>query len=193
METATVPTFGEILRDPNLRLSAEEVHAAELHAKGRKPLEIAHLLYPEQFADAAEAKPSERRRLRYDLERRVRWALERVAQRVSEAYPTELREAGQEFSRVLLDAVANRREGRAAQPIVGILPYLNLEDQPTPEAFRALVSDPKNYLNVSLRSPIAGKRLVRQTPVDALGHLARSLRAEAELAREQSPVPAVAG
>lgn len=151
-----------------LGLTPYETRVADLWLDGRTEREILLTLHEEDLAGGF-VKPSERRRLRIDGQRRVRWALDRIAERVAIHQPVFA--AGHEFARCVVDCVRNRKDFRAPQPLVGILPLTDLRDDrlKDPEQARKL------HRNVPLRGKIMFPKMVEQSGADSLRHLAAGL------------------
>jgi hypothetical protein len=178
-----------IINDPALKLSAFERECALRwpECEGSE-LELTRRMFAAEIAELADC-PSRKKRdaFLFDAQRRVRWALRRVAGRVDERY-AELREAAAEFRREVFSGVRNSRStGRTAQTFAGVKPYGALDDEElasrrTSAEFRAALKDTRNYRAVSLRGAVATRADLPAIPAaEKLLHLARHCAAQAEL------------
>lgn len=163
-----------LIQHPALRLSPFEQQCAILWLDGLTEFQVYQQVCTTEISVFSEVKPSERKRMEATSRRRVRWALNRAAERAALYRPVD--EAGAEFARVLVQCVRNRKEGSGPQDLIGLLPTIYLDDPlMTPEDYRKIVSTSKNYRNVVLRCPAMHAGMVGQPKRDALRHLAAGL------------------
>ena len=157
-----------LLREPATALEPFEMRCGERWLDGYTE----HEIYLAEFgADEEDVKPATRRYLRHERKRRIRWALDRVAERVAITQP--LFRAGWEFARAVVDCARNRTQEAGPQELVGLLPTIYLEDYDlSVDDYRRIFAEPKNYRNVAMRSPVAHAGMAKQNGRDSLRHLA---------------------
>jgi hypothetical protein len=184
---ASGDAYRGILQDPLLALTAFEQRCALLWGEGLSDAEIVTSVFAEELADLAEGPRRRLREARFDFERRVRWAVQHAAKQVGSYYP-EMWTAERAERRETVRASRNQRSfGKLADPLVGVKPYIGLEDiqdwQGCEADYRRELQDSKNYRNVVMRSPlVSAGDLKPAAGTTALRLLARSFQAEQELA-----------
>lgn len=188
MTHTSLTEYAALINNPGLNLEPCERQCAILWVTLPDPDAIARTLWAADFADAECLSRKKRDAFIFDMHRRVRFALHRVAQKL-EAQEPEFRTAVSEFRAAILDAVRNSRSSkRTAQTFTGVKPYGALDDEGLaaerswPE-YVVACADPANYQEVTMRGALVTRHDLPGIPsAEKLIHLARHCAAQVEFA-----------
>ena len=152
--------YEQLIRDEALRLSAFEIQCALAWPGCNSDGELARKVYLDEYADLADAPKRKFRDFDFQARRRVRWAVQRAAERVREVFGPEMFvRATERLNRDAFEAVRGVRDRGSADALVGIHPYANYADL-TPAEYRAALQDPREQYARVLRSPLVTSRAV---------------------------------
>ena len=152
--------YAALIRDEELGLDPFEVRCALAWPGCDSDSDLARRVYPEEYADLQDGPKRRLREFDFQARRRVRWAVQRAAERVREVFgPEPFGRATERLNRDAFAAIKGMRDRPAGEALVGIHPYANYADL-TEAEYRAALKDPKEQYTRQLRSPIVTHRAV---------------------------------
>jgi len=155
-----ITCYADLINDTGLRLTAFETRCALAWPGCETDAEVARQVYSEEYADLEGAPRRKLREFDFEARARVRHALQRVTERLTEVHgPEMLSTARRGLQREAFDAVRGRQKRSGAAPLAGLEPYLDCSEMTYAEYLAAL-RNPRNHRQVSLRSPLVGARAV---------------------------------